>query len=115
MITKDRDTFINASRLLHLAAERLYCYARVAELAKKWGCDETDIDAFAQRAPLKLTLDGNQWCATKSDFTNLQESPAGFGGTKFDAVVALAKELELTAGKMWRATLLDLLKVAALK
>lgn len=85
--------------------------ARVSELAKKWGCDETDIDKFAEHAPLKLTLDGNQWCATKVDFINLQESSAGFGATKFDAVVALAKNLGLKPGKMWRATLLDLLKV----
>lgn len=33
-----------------------------------------------------LMMDGDQWCAHYNDFTNLQESPAGFGDTREDAV-----------------------------
>lgn len=33
--------------------------------------------------------DGNQWVATFDDFTNLQESPIGFGDTKEEAFAAL--------------------------
>lgn len=38
---------------------------------------------------LCLFKDGNQWCATYADFTNLQESPAGFGGTWEEAATGL--------------------------
>lgn len=34
-------------------------------------------------------MDGNAWCAVLPDFTNLQESQAGFGETKEAAVAAL--------------------------
>lgn len=38
---------------------------------------------------VRTFMDGNQWCAVRPDFTNLQESPAGFGDTKEEAVAAL--------------------------
>ncbi len=38
-------------------------------------------------------LDGNAWCAHYSDFTNLMESPCGFGSTKEEAKEELAKRL----------------------
>lgn len=34
-------------------------------------------------------MDGNAWCAVNPDFVNLQESPAGFGATREEAVAAL--------------------------
>lgn len=34
---------------------------------------------------LDLEMDGNQWCAKRRDFTNLQECHAGFGDTKIEA------------------------------
>ncbi|MEQ8227913.1 MAG: hypothetical protein RIA64_07495 [Rhodospirillales bacterium] len=37
----------------------------------------------------KLFMDGNAWCAVPPHFQNLQESPAGFGDTKQEAVDAL--------------------------
>ena len=33
--------------------------------------------------------DGDQWCAVRADFINLQESDAGFGPTVADAIAAL--------------------------
>ena len=33
----------------------------------------------------RVFKDGNQWCAVYADFTNLQESPAGFGDTPEEA------------------------------
>lgn len=33
----------------------------------------------------RVFMDGNSWCAVKSDFINLQESPAGFGDTPEEA------------------------------
>ena len=38
--------------------------------------------------------DWNKICATYEDFVNLQESPAGFGDTKEEAMVDLMKESE---------------------
>lgn len=38
-----------------------------------------------------LKMDGNQWCATGPGFTNLQESPAGFGDTPEKAIADLQK------------------------
>lgn len=31
--------------------------------------------------------DGNQFCCVRADFINLQESPAGFGNNREDAIV----------------------------
>jgi len=39
-----------------------------------------------------LFRDGNMWCATRPDFINLQESPAGFGTTPRDALAALIED-----------------------
>jgi hypothetical protein len=38
---------------------------------------------------VRTFVDGNAWCAVRPDFTNLQESPAGFGATRDDAITAL--------------------------
>jgi hypothetical protein len=45
--------------------------------------------------PSRVFMDGNAWCAVFPDFTNLQESPAGFGETP----VAARAELKRTTGK----------------
>ena len=42
-----------------------------------------------EQGPIKVELDGNAWCATRDGFVNLQESPAGFGATRLEAVKAL--------------------------
>lgn len=36
-------------------------------------------------------LEGNLWCAVRSDFVDLQASLAGFGGTQPEALVELLK------------------------
>lgn len=82
---------------------------RVKELASKWKCDDDDAQEYAKRAGCVLKMDGDQWCATRTDFVNLQESPAGFGDTALEAMASLAKELGLRAGKMWNAGFSDLL------
>ena len=87
--------------------------ARVTELAHKWRCDDADANEYANRAGITINRHGNVWCATGPGFTNLQESPAGFGDTKLEAMAALAKEMGLRAGHIWRASFRDLLKQAA--
>jgi hypothetical protein len=78
---------------------------RIDELVAKWGLTDADAQQFLvhfttkQDEPLlKLDRDGDQWCATFSDFVNLQESRAGFGKTALDAFADLvrpnAKNLE---------------------
>lgn len=83
--------------------------SRVFELADKWRCDNEDAEVFSDHAPFKLSLDGSQYCATRTDFTNLQESPAGFGDTALEAVSDLLKELGYRPSKMWGHTLKSLL------
>jgi hypothetical protein len=38
---------------------------------------------------IDLSMDGDMWCAVFRDFQNLQESPAGFGKTRKEAVIEL--------------------------
>ena len=40
-----------------------------------------------------ISMNGNMFCATFTDFINLQESPAGFGETSIDAAVNLFHEV----------------------
>ena len=74
---------------------------RVQELEKRWGCNDADAAIYAERIGIRLFMDGNMWCATRKDFVNLQESPAGFGETCAKAMSALVKELGYTGGKTW--------------
>ena len=77
---------------------------RVADLAQQWGCDDRDAGHYAEYVGAHLFMDGADWCATRKDFANLQESPAGFGKTAREAMTALAKALDYRPSKMWGAT-----------
>jgi len=81
---------------------------RVEELAKKWGCTDVDAEVYAKHIGAKLEKDGDSWCATRSDFTNMQESPAGYGDTALDALSELCRELGFRPAKMWGNTFADL-------
>lgn len=83
---------------------------RVQELAEKWGLTDKDAYTYADRAGIRLEMDGNQWCATGPGFENLQESHAGFAETALEAMAALASDMGLHAGKMWRPTFREMLK-----
>ncbi len=39
---------------------------------------------------IRSFMDGDQWCAVNRDFINLQESAAGFGDTREQAIAALS-------------------------
>jgi hypothetical protein len=41
---------------------------------------------------IKTFIDGNAWCATFEDFTDISECPSGFGNTPEDATEALLKD-----------------------
>lgn len=82
---------------------------RVIELAGKWGCDDKDAPHYAGRVFCTLTRDGASWVATRYDFGNLQDSPAGFGDTCLEAMAALAKDLGYQPAKMWGASFKSLL------
>ncbi len=86
---------------------------RVNELAQQWELSDPDGTNYAAYLGARLYMDGDQWCATRGDFVNLQESPAGFGPTALMAFADLAKELGLQPGKMWNAQLADLVKAPA--
>ena len=82
--------------------------SRISELAKKWNCDDEDADMFASVIGVDLEIDGNQWCAHRTDFVNLQESPAGFGESKLLAMADLARNLGIRGGHMWLSSFSDL-------
>lgn len=83
---------------------------RIMELAHKWGCTDEDAQNYAQYLGLRLFKDGTNWCATRADFINLQESSAGFGATCLEALSELCKNLGFRPRKMWGATFHDLVK-----
>lgn len=83
---------------------------RIAELAKKWGCDDADASHYADRIGVRLQMDGNAWHAARSDFENLQESPSGFGNTALEAMAELAKELGYQPATMWGVSFKHLCK-----
>ena len=99
----------DAWRLLVEATALGVTPTRIAALAERWGCNDTDAQIYAQRVGCELFMDGDQWCATDRHFINLQESPSGFGTTALEAMAGLANELGLTGGKIWAATFADLL------
>lgn len=86
--------------------------ARVNELAAKWSCTDEDAAVYADRIGVQLAMDGDQFFATRRDFINLQESPAGFGPTALYAFADLAKKLGYTASKMWGRSFNSLVQVA---
>lgn len=93
--------------------EALACGAdleRVMKLAVKWRCSDGDALIYASRVGVRLFMDGEQWCAAREDFIDLQKSPVGFGNTALEAMAALCKELGYKPQKMWGATFADLLK-----
>lgn len=85
---------------------------RVRELSEKWQCDDEDAEYYAKRMQITLQQDGVARMATAPGFTNIQESPVGFGSTSLEAMANLAKDMNLAAGKMWRTTFKDLLEQA---
>jgi len=110
MDTSNRET---AWTILVEASALGASHARIKELADKWGCSSDDAERYAERIGAALTVDGDQYCATVQGFTNLQESPAGFGDTGLEALADLAKELGYSASKMWGASFKDLVKQGA--
>lgn len=46
---------------------------------------EVNLDDFV------FEMDGNMWCAHRPDFVDLQQSVAGFGATKLDALADLLR------------------------
>lgn len=93
--------------------EALACGAnrdRVQDLASKWHCDDADAQTYADRVGVLLSKDGDQWCATRENFVDLQESPAGFGDTALEAISVLCKNLGYKPQKIWGASFADLLK-----
>jgi hypothetical protein len=85
---------------------------RIAELAALWQCNDQDAPNYADHIGARLFMDGNAWCATRGDFENLQESPAGFGDTALEALTQLAVEIGYRPSLMWGATFANLLSAS---
>lgn len=83
---------------------------RIIELAKRWDCTNEDAKIYAEHYDVLLSMDGTAFCATKKDFVNLQESPAGFGDSYLEAMADLCKQLGYQPSKMWGNRFANLLK-----
>lgn len=83
---------------------------RIKELTEKWNCNDTDAINYAKFIGIEVGIDGNKCFAHRADFTNIQESPIGYGDTYLDAMSELAKNLGYSGGKMWSSTFQDLVK-----
>lgn len=89
---------------------------RVMDLAKLWGCNESDAPNYANYLGGSISMDGDQWCATGPGFRDLQLDRAGFGKTPVEAFADLCKSLGYRPSKMWGhdfKSLLDSNKPAA--
>lgn len=92
---------------LALGADKL----RVLDLAKHWSCNDEDATNYADYLGFNLYRDGDMWCATKSNFVNLQESPVGFGPSCLEAISNLCKDLGFAGCKLgWEPTFASLVK-----
>jgi len=64
---------------------------------KKKNIQATEVKAIQEQKELDAKIviivpDGNQFCATRGDHINLQESPAGFGDNHSGALLNLFNE-----------------------
>ena len=85
---------------------------RIKELAGKWGCNDEDGKIYCKRIDVAVEMDGNAWRCYREDFTNLQESPCGFGETILDALIDFCKNLDFKITKLnWHARFNELVKV----
>jgi len=73
----------------------------IIELAEKWKCTNDDAKVYAEHYGVLLSMDGTAFCATRKDFINLQESPAGFGDSYLEAMADLCKQLGYKPSKVW--------------
>lgn len=64
---------------------------RLEELVKHWGITDKDAANYCKKMGLTYGMDGNAHYVHGDNFTNLQESNAGFGDTLFKAICEFMK------------------------
>lgn len=84
---------------------------RIMTLAKKWKCDDTDAQKFAEHINIVIDKDGDEWCAHFKNFANIQESLVGFGETALEAIAELAQKSPINRSGPW--SLMSLATVAS--
>ncbi len=81
---------------------------KIIQIAEKWKCDDADAEIYAERIGVVLTIDELLKMAATKSFTNIQDSPCGFGETYLEAMANLCAALGYKPQKMWGATFADL-------
>jgi len=86
IINKKGDRNLDGRILRGVVAEK-YAPHRFVKFESGWCGHEPDKTITHLKSDnFNLFRDGDQWCATGKDFVDLQESPAGFGDTKGEAI-----------------------------
>ena len=67
--------------------------AGAVDVAEAWSDRLNQRRGIDNYLPVRVYLDGNQWCAVHRNFVNLQESHAGFG----DTIEAAVRDLPIAA------------------
>lgn len=105
---------LTKTKAWEIAVEALSLGASIDEYRSKWELTDDNALHYASKiVKCDLFKDGNQWCATKRDFVNIQESPCGFGDTALDALAGLCKDLGFKGRGMWSHGFDSLVKVQA--
>jgi len=82
----------NKARIQEMEGLEVYIYGKGQWETEDIVRDRLDILNDLNKEPeYNLFMDGDMWCATHLDFVNLQESEAGFGKTKAEAIKELIK------------------------
>ena len=83
---------------------------KISQIAEKWKCDDADAEVYARIIGVVLSVDEKKKMAATKSFTNIQESPCGFGETYLEAMSNLCAALGYKPQKMWGATFASLVK-----
>jgi len=84
--------------------------AHVMEVLEDNHIDADDCVNYINYLGAKLSKDGNEWCVTRGDFINLQESPSGFGNTPMDALTNLLNNSGFKHRHVWGDDINSLIK-----
>ena len=80
---------------------------RIDELVDSWECTDDDGLIYADKIGVEVINDEGSWCANRTDFINLAESPAGYGESVLEALAELGKSLDFVPDRLGTKSFAD--------